>query len=111
MTLTRQLPRDVEGRHLPLLRHELRAILRADPDLDLDCSNVGAPSPAGQALLLYLDRAARHRGGRLHLNQPSHAITLALQSTGLSHRLTQRQHHDRQPHPELTVRLVWSARW
>ncbi len=40
MTLTRQLPRDVEGRHLPALRRELLASLRRDPDLDLDCSDV-----------------------------------------------------------------------
>lgn len=87
MTLTRQLPRDVEGRHLPALRRELLAGLRADPDLVLDCSDVDALSPAGQALLLYVQRAARHRGGSLYLDRPSKAMLLALRSTGLSHRL------------------------
>lgn len=89
MTRTRQLPRDVEGRHLPALRRELLASLRDDPDLVLDCHDVQTLSPAGQALLLYVERAARRRGGQLHLDRPSHAMTLALRSTGLSHRLTQ----------------------
>lgn len=89
MTCTRQLPRDVEGRHLPALRRELLASLRADPELVLDCSDVDTLSPAGQALLLFVQRAARHRGGQLHLDHPSNAMTLALRSTGLSHRLTQ----------------------
>lgn len=88
MTRARQLPCDVEGRHLPALRRELLASLRADPDLVLDCHDVQTLSPAGQALLLYVERTARHRGGRLHLERPSHAMTLALRSTGLSHRLT-----------------------
>lgn len=89
MTLTRQLPRDVEGRHLPALRRELLASLRRDPDLVLDCNDVQMLSPAGQALLLFVERAARHRGGGLRLDRPSSAMTLALRSTGLSHRLTQ----------------------
>lgn len=89
MTRTRQLPPDVEGRHLPALRRALLADLRSDPDLVLDCSNVEALSPAGQALLLHVDRAARRRGGQLHLQRPSTAMTLALRSTGLIHRLTQ----------------------
>lgn len=89
MTLTRRLPRDVEGRHLPALRRELLASLRADPDLVLDCRDVDALSPAGQALLLFVQRTARHHGGQLHLDQPSDAMTLALRSTGLNHRLTQ----------------------
>lgn len=89
MTRSRQLPPCVEGRHLPALRRELLADLRADPDLVLDCSEVTVVSPAGQALLLSLERAARRRGGQLHLDQPSSAMTLALRSTGLNHRLGQ----------------------
>lgn len=89
MTLTRQLPRNVEGRHLPALRRELLASLHRDPDLDPDCSDVQVLSPAAQALLLFIERAARHRGGQLHLNRPSTAMTLALKSTGLSYRLIQ----------------------
>lgn len=89
MTLTRQLPRDLEGRHLPALRRQLLQDLRHDPDLVLECSDVQKLSPAGQALLLSLARTARRHGGHLHLYTPSAAMTAALRSTGLNHRLTQ----------------------
>jgi len=89
MTTTVHLPRNVEGRQLPALRQELFAHLRRDPNLIVDGSNVDTLSPAGQALLLHTAHTARRRGGKLHLQQPSPAMTAELRTTGLSYSLTQ----------------------
>lgn len=87
MTTTVQLPTRVEGRHLPRLRRALLDRLRVDPDLVLACADVELLSPAGAALLVLVARAARRRGGRLHLEQPSAAVTAALGAAGLGHLL------------------------
>lgn len=87
MTQHVEPPTHMEGRHLVDLRLQLQSLLRHDPEIHLDCSNVLQLSPAGQALLVGAARTARRQGGRLHLDAPSAQMCQALRSTGLHHLL------------------------
>lgn len=83
-----ELPSQLEGSDLPGLRQELFRHLLTQSDLVLDCSRVTHMSRAGLALLVATQRAARSRGVRLSLVDPSDALVSALRCTGLGHLLT-----------------------
>lgn len=85
-----ELPALVSGECLRALRGQLLAGLRHPSGLVIDCHQVQDVSPAAQALLVAVHRAARQRGVTWHLVGPTAALHTALRRSGLSHLLVPR---------------------
>jgi anti-sigma B factor antagonist len=73
--------------HAAALAFELRRLMEAGTDLDLDLEGVTEFDSAGLQVLLVAQREARARGLALRLHRPSPVVLEVLQTLNLTERL------------------------